>query len=225
MHDSLNGRVIIATGAGGGIGAATAKLLGANGAKVVLTDIIVQTHQVVEDIRSAGDIAQYIEADLSSEDQIKDLIAKTVGAHGRSDGAFNNAGIEQCALPLADLSKDQWDRAIRIDLTAVFLCLKYQIKAMLQTGSGSIVNTASSLGVVALPSAGEYVAAKHGVIGLTRAAATDYGAQGIRVNAVLPGMVKTPIVERISQNPDFQPLLQRLKERHPTGRFAMPEEI
>ena len=222
---SLIGRVIIVTGAAGGIGAATAHLLGAAGAKVVLTDIVPETEDVVEAIRQAGGEACFIEADMAEERQIAALVDKTIDRYGRLDGAFNNAGVEQAALPLAEISTAQWDRVLRIDLTAVFHCLKYEILAMQKSGGGAIVNTASSLGQIAIPAAGEYIAAKHGVIGLTRAAAVDYAAQGIRVNAVLPGMVNTPIVRRISQNPDFQPILARLRDRHPMGRFGEPEEI
>jgi NAD(P)-dependent dehydrogenase (short-subunit alcohol dehydrogenase family) len=141
------------------------------------------------------------------------------------DGAFNNAGLEQCALPLHELSLDQWNRALRIDLTSVFLCVKYQVIAMLKTGGGAIVNTASSLGQVAIANAAEYITAKHGVVGLTRAAAAEYGAKGIRVNAVLPGIVLTPMISRLVADPAFSAFFDKVKERHPLGRFGQPSEI
>src|SRR6202012_5456722 len=131
---------------------------------------------------------------------IQALVEQTVARYGRLDGAFNNAGLEQCAVPLHELTTEQWERAIRVDLTSVFWCIKYQVLAMLESGGGAIVNTASSLGQVAIQNAGEYIAAKHGVIGLTRAAAADYGARGIRVNAVLPGIIKTPMISRLTED-------------------------
>ena len=152
-------------------------------------------------------------------------MAKAVSHFGRLDGAFNNAGIARKNKPLDELTLEEWDRAIRIDLTAVFLCIKYQVKAMLGTGGGAIVNTASSLGQVAIPCASEYVAAKHGVVGLTRAAGADYGARGIRVNAVLPGIIKTPLIERLMGEPSFAALKDRLIARHPMGRFGEPSEV
>ena len=150
---------------------------------------------------------------------------RTVALYGRLDGAFNNAGLEQCGRPLHELTTEQWERAIRVDLTSVFWCLKYQVIAMLATGGGAIVNTASSLGQVAIPNAAEYIASKHGVIGLTRAAAADYGARGIRVNAVLPGIIKTPMITRLTQDARFKSMFDKAKERHPIGRFGEPAEI
>ena len=153
------------------------------------------------------------------------LTGHAIKTYGRLDGAYNNAGVEQCALPLHQLTLEQWDRAIRIDLTSVFLCIKYQVIAMLRTGGGAIVNTASSLGQVAIPNASEYIAAKHGVVGLTRAAAAEYGRQGIRVNAVLPGIVLTPMISRLVADPQFSAFFDKVRERHPIGRFGQPNEI
>ena len=141
------------------------------------------------------------------------------------DGAFNNAGLEQCALPLHELTTEQWERALRVDLTSVFWCIKYQVLAMMKTGGGSIVNTASSLGQVAIQNASEYITAKHGVIGLTRAAAADYGSKGIRVNAVLPGIIRTPMISRLTEDERFSAFFEKLKDRHPIGRFGEPAEI
>jgi NAD(P)-dependent dehydrogenase (short-subunit alcohol dehydrogenase family) len=152
-------------------------------------------------------------------------VEKTVSAYGRLDGAFNNAGLEQCALPLHELTTEQWERALRVDLTSVFWCLKYQVLAMLATGGGAIVNTASSLGQVAIPNASEYITAKHGVVGLTRAAAAEYGARGIRVNAVLPGIIRTPMIARLTEDARFSAFFDKLKDRHPIGRFGEPSEI
>lgn len=193
----LEKRTVIVTGAAGGIGAATAKVLAQAGANVVVTDIGSAGEHVAKEIESDGGTAVFIPADLTVEAEVESLVARTVERFGRLDGAFNNAGVEQCATPLHELTAEQWERAVQVDLTGVFYCLKHQIAAMLETGGGSIVNTASSLAQVAIPNASEYVAAKHGVLGLTRAAAADYGQRSIRVNAVLPGITETPMVARL----------------------------
>jgi NAD(P)-dependent dehydrogenase (short-subunit alcohol dehydrogenase family) len=216
MTDSLKGKTIIVTGAGGGIGCAASLVLAHAGATVVVSDIAEEgARATVEAVHRAG----------GKEDEVRALVERTVSEHGRLDGAFNNAGLEQCAVPLHELTTAQWDRAIRVDLTSVFWCLKYQVIAMLKSGGGAIVNTASSLGQVAIQNASEYVAAKHGVIGLTRAAAAEYGSQGIRVNAVLPGIIKTPMISRLTEDARFSAFFEKLKDRHPIGRFGEPAEI
>ena len=226
MSKPLEGRTVIVTGAGGGIGRASSIVLADAGAHVIVTDIAVEAGEsTIEAVRAAGGSGSYVRADLASEEEIKALVDHAVGTTGRLDGAFNNAGVEQCAKPLHELSLEQWERAIRIDLTSVFLCIKYQVMAMLKTGSGAIVNTASSLGEVAIQNASEYIAAKHGVVGLTRAAAAEYGARGVRVNAVLPGIVRTPMIARLSEEPAFSGFFAKLKDRHPIGRFGEPAEI
>lgn len=222
----LDGKVIVVTGAGGGIGHAASLVLADAGAKVVVTDVVNEAGLATTDaIRKRGGTAHFIKADLGVEAEIKSLIEQAVGIYGRLDGAFNNAGVEQCARPLHELTTEQWNRAIQIDLTSVFWCLKYEIQAMLTGGGGAIVNTASSLGQVAIANASEYVAAKHGVMGLTRAAAADYGALGIRINAVLPGIIMTPMISRLVGDAKFAVLFEKLKERHPIGRFGDPAEI
>ena len=226
MTGILNEKAVIVTGAGGGIGRAACIVLASAGAKIVATDIAEDTGlRTVDAVREAGGDAMFIKADLAVEGDVRALVERTVAAHGRLDGAFNNAGLEQCALPLHELTTEQWERAIRVDLTSVFWCLKYEVLAMLQTGGGAIVNTASSLGQVAIQNAAEYIAGKHGVIGLTRAAAADYGARGIRVNAVLPGIIKTPMISRLTQDARFSAFFDKLKDRHTIGRFGEPAEI
>jgi len=226
MARPLENRTVIVTGAGGGIGHGASLVLADAGAYIVVTDVVTETGEATAAaIRKAGGQATFVKADLAIEKDIERLVAEAVAIHGRLYGAFNNAGVEQCAKPLHELTTEQWDRAIRIDLTSVFWCIKYQVLAMLKTGGGSIVNTASSLGQVAIKNASEYVAAKHGVVGLTRAAAADYGALGVRVNAVLPGIVRTPLIARLTQDPGFSAMFDRLRERHPIGRFGEPAEI
>ena len=222
----LGGKAIIVTGAGGGIGRAACSVLAAAGARLVVSDVAQEAgEETTRIVTSEGGEAVFVAADLASEEAIARLVAKTVEVYGRLDGAFNNAGVEQRNKPLADLTLAEWQRAIDIDLTAVFLCIKHQVKAMLETGGGSIVNTASSLGQVGLAGASEYCAAKHGVIGLTRAAGADYGPHGIRVNAVLPGITRTPMIARLSKDPQLSAVFDRLRSRHSMGRFGEPSEI
>src|SRR5580692_3209041 len=226
MAGILQGKSLIVTGAGGGIGRAACQVLSAAGARVLVTDINEEAGEgTVEAVLANGGTAAFVKADLARESDVQALVAKAVSTYGRLDGAFNNAGLEQCSIPLHELTTEQWERAIRVDLTSVFWCLKYQVLAMLPTGGGAIVNTASSLGQVAIQNASEYITAKHGVVGLTRAAAAEYGAQGIRVNAVLPGIIRTPMIARLTEDARFSAFFDRLKERHPIGRFGDPSEI
>lgn len=226
MSANLDGKVIIVTGAGGGIGRASCEVLAASGARLIVSDVSLETgRETAEMVKRGGGAAEFVAADLASEDAIRALTASATDIYGRLDGAFNNAGVEQCNVPLADLTLAQWERAIRIDLTAVFLCIKYQVPAMLTSGGGAIVNTASSLGQVGLANASEYVSAKHGVVGLTRAAGADYGAKGVRVNAILPGITRTPMIERLSGDPALAQVFDSLRARHSMHRFGEPREI
>lgn len=226
MTQDLAGKTLLVTGAGGGIGRATCVVLAQAGANVVATDISAEAGEATVDaVRDAGGTVTFLRADIAQETDVAALVQQVVTRFGRLDGAFNNAGVEQSGTPLHELTLERWEHAIRIDLSSVFLCLKHQVIAMLATGGGSIVNTASSLGQIAIPNASEYVAAKHGVIGLTRAAAVEYGSRGIRVNAVLPGIVNTPMISRLAEDPAFVALFNVLRARHPVGRFADPKEI
>jgi NAD(P)-dependent dehydrogenase (short-subunit alcohol dehydrogenase family) len=222
----LQDKVILVTGGGGGIGRASCHVLAEAGARLVVSDVNVESgEETAKAVREAGGDATFAAADLGSERAVEALVATVVATYGRIDGAFNNAGVEQRNKPLADLTLLEWQRAIDIDLTAVFLCVKHQVRAMLKTGGGSIVNTASSLGQVGLAGASEYCAAKHGVIGLTRAAAADYGPGNIRINAVLPGITLTPMIARLSEDPQLAGHFELLRARHAIGRFGEPKEI
>lgn len=226
MKGGLEGKVVIVTGAGGGIGAASCRIFADAGARLVISDISeAVAAPTLESVRARGGEAIAIAADVGSESSVSKLVDSTVEAFGRLDGAFNNAGVEQQNTALTELNLDQWERCLRIDLTGVFLCLKHQIPAMLKTGGGAIVNTSSGLGKLAIPHAVEYIAAKHGVLGVTRAAAVEYGARGIRINAILPGITLTPLIARLSQDPNLAAFFEQLKSRHPINRFAEPEEI
>jgi NAD(P)-dependent dehydrogenase (short-subunit alcohol dehydrogenase family) len=226
MNKELDGRVVIVTGAGGGIGRAASLSLAAAGAKVVVSDRDAKNGaETVELVAAQGGTASFIETDVANEDSVAGMVEKVLTTYGRLDGAFNNAGIAQSHKVLHEISLEEWQRVIDVDLTGVFLCMKYEIEAMLKHGGGAIVNTASVLGVVGMPVAGDYTAAKHGVIGLTKAAAVDYGTRGVRVNAVLPGLIMTPIVVEALRAPAYAAHFDEIKAKHLVGRPGQPEEV
>lgn len=222
----LDGKAVIVTGAGGGIGRATCGVLANAGARLMLSDVNADAgHETLEAVRAQGGTAEFFAADLASEDAIRALVEACETTYGSVDGAFNNAAVEQRNKPLTELTLAEWELALRIDLTAVFLCIKHQIKAMQRGNGGAIVNTSSSLGQVAIPNACEYVTAKHGLVGLTRAASAEVGQQGIRINAVLPGITRTPMIARLSEDPALAGFFDHLRQRHTMGRFGEPDEI
>lgn len=222
----LNDKVILLTGAGGGIGQASAVVFAKAGARLALTDINVEHgHATLAMLKEIGAGAVFIKADLSQESEVAALVGQTIKQFGRLDGAFNNAGVAQHGVALHELTSAQWLQTIQIDLTATFLCLKYEIKVMLECGHGAIVNAASGLGARAIQNAADYIAAKHGVIGLTRAAAVEYASRGIRINAVMPGVIETPMVKQLAENSSFEKFMGALKARHPIGRFGHAHEV
>lgn len=216
----LDNKVVIVTGALGGLGAAATLELLAAGARVVATDITAANQQALD---QWGAHASFFRADLAQEDQVAALIAHTLERYGRLDGAFNNAGVEQHGKPLTELNAAEWDRVIRINLNSIFYCLKHQIPAM--KSGGSIVTTSSILGQVAIQNAAEYIASKHAVIGVTKAAAIECAARGIRVNAILPGVVNTPLFKRQFDNPAAKPMVDAVRHSIPMQRFAEPHEV
>lgn len=225
MTDLLE-RNIIVTGASGGIGRAAALAFSAAGARVILLDRDVAGLQdIAQIIETRGGQSHSIACDITDEAAVEAAVGQVVDRFGALHGAFNNAGVEQSNLPLHEISAEAWSRIIGIDLTGVFYCMKHQVRAMLQSGGGAIVNTASALGAVAIASASDYIAAKHGVVGLTKGAAVDYGPSNIRVNAILPGVIETPMIIRAGQDPNFAKQFQALRDRHPIGRLGQPEEI
>jgi len=161
--------------------------------------------------------------DVTSSSDVQTALRQTVEAFGRLDFAFNNAGIEQAPTPLADITEDQWQRVLDIDLRGVFLCMKYEIPLVLAAGGGAIINTSSGAGVKGFAGGGAYGAAKHGVIGLTRCAALDYAAANVRINAICPGIIETPMMDRFSGGtPEGR---ERVIGQEPVGRMGRPEEI
>ncbi|NLR72001.1 glucose 1-dehydrogenase [Novosphingobium sp. ERN07] len=223
---SLQGKVAIVTGAGVGMGAATARLLAARGASVVVSDINAQTAaQTVETIRSAGGTAHAVRTDVADEAQVEALVAETVATFGKLDCAVNNAAITPDVLPIHEADMAVFDKVLNVDLRSVMLCMKYEIRQILAQGtSGSIVNIGSVSSVRPQPNNAAYVAAKHGVIGLTKTGSLEYAGRGIRVNAVLPGAIDTPMLRGALETTgfteaDFAPALSLF------GRFGKPEEV
>jgi NAD(P)-dependent dehydrogenase (short-subunit alcohol dehydrogenase family) len=217
---SLVGKVAIVTGAGSGIGRASARLLAERGAIVVVADVA--EDQGIETAKLIGDRSKFIAADITDQGSIADLVKATISAFGRLDIAHNNAAIYVTGPNIADTDKETWDRVLAINLTGMFLAMREEIPAMLENGGGSIINMSSAAGLTAQPGQPGYVPAKHGVIGLTKAAAVEYSGRGIRVNAVLPGPTRTPMTQRLIEgNPD---LLTILNAAIPMRRLGEPEE-
>lgn len=218
-------RVALVTGAGSGIGRSIALAFGREGARVVAADILVEGgEETVRLVKEAGGEAIFVKTDVSSAAEVEALIDRTLESYGRLDYACNNAGIEGVLALTADYPEEIWRRVLDINLTGVWLCMKNEILQMLKQGGGAIVNMSSILGLVGYANASAYVAAKHGLIGLTKTAAIEYATQGIRVNAVCPAFIETPMLKRagLLDNPEFY---RAVVELHPVKRLGTPEEV
>ena len=224
MTKELQDKVAIITGGTSGIGRDTAVLFAQHGAKVVVAGRRqAEGEETVKQVRAAGGDGIFVKTDVAKGGDVEALVKKTVEKFGRVDTAFNNAGIEGAWVPLTDQTEADWDNLTDINLKGVWLCLKYEIQQMLKQGKGgTIVNMSSVAGLMGAAGAGPYCASKHGVIGLTRAAALECAHQKIRVNAVCPAVIETPMGERLFGAPEAR---QWALSKHPIGRFGKPMEI
>lgn len=223
----LDGKVALVTGAGSGIGRATALAFAQEDARVVVSDVAVEDGSKTADlIKNADGDATFVEADVSQADDVEMLIRCAIESYGQLDCAFNNAGIEGQMKPMVDYSEEEWQRVLNINLTGVWLCMKHEIPQMLEQKKAAIVNNASILGVVGFANTAAYTASKHGILGLTKTAALEYAAQGLRVNAVCPGFIRTPMVmERGVEAGEDAETREEIASLHPLGRMGKPEEI
>ena len=220
----LDGKTVIVTGAGKGIGAASAICAASEGARVVLAGTTLEAlENVAEEISAKGGEAAVYRVDVSAAADVQALVDYVIERYGRLDGAYNNAGIDGPLAPTADYPEDEFDRVIAVNLKGVWNCLRFQIPAMLDSGGGAIVNCCSALGEVGQYQMPAYCASKAGVLGLTRTAALDYGQQGIRVNAISPGVVETPMMTAMMER--IPGLREQLLNSEPIGRLGRSEEI
>jgi NAD(P)-dependent dehydrogenase (short-subunit alcohol dehydrogenase family) len=219
----FDGKVALVTGASSGIGRSTAILYAKYGAHVVVSDVDAHGgEETVEMINQAEGKAIFVRTDVSKFDECQSLVQQTMDRFGRLDFACNNAGIGGESNPVAEMSEEAWNRVISINLSGVFYCMHHEIKAMLQNGGGSIVNMSSILGQVGFAGSSAYVSTKHGILGLTRTAALEYSKAGVRVNAVGPAFIVTPMIQGITADPNVEKMLVAA---HPIGRLGQPEEV
>ena len=223
MAPAAKQKTAFVTGASSGIGRATAMAFAARGYATALADMNEAGGRETENrIRTAGGECIFIPCNVVDDASVKSAVEQAVAAYGRLDAAFNAAGIDgESGKFTADCSVDNWHRVIAIDLTGVWHCMRHQIPQMLKQGGGAIVNCASTAGLRGVPTCGAYAAAKHGVVGLTQSAALEYASQGIRINAVCPGMINTPM----TQSAGMKDLIATLAAQSPLGRIGQPEEI
>ncbi len=221
----LTNKVILVTGGSTGIGRATAKVLGTEGATVIIADVQDQEGATtVEMVNDSGGKAEYHHVDVSDYEQVRALVTHVAESHGSLDGAFNNAGIEGPTAKILDVPVEAWERVIRVNLTGVFICMKCEIEQMVkQDSGGSIVSTSSAAGLIGIPGAASYNASKHGVIGLTKTIALEYASKKVRANAVCPGFIETPMLDRVTDA--SVKIRDQLIGAVPMRRVAQPSEI
>jgi NAD(P)-dependent dehydrogenase (short-subunit alcohol dehydrogenase family) len=224
MNISFDNKVALVTGAGSGLGLATAKAFAESGAAVVLADTNEETaRSAAKELSARGHKALAIKCDVADDAQVEAMVEQTVVAFGRLDAAYNNAGVQNVIAEAAEASREDFDRVIGINLRGVWSCMKFELRQMLKQGSGAIVNCSSIGGLVGGAKRGTYQASKHGVLGLTKSAALDYAARGIRINAVCPGIIHTAMLDKMMKT-QADALNAMLKDV-PIGRLGRPEEI
>lgn len=222
MDYELKDKIVLITGAAQGIGLTTAQEFAKAGAVTIMADIK-KPEQEAAALTSGGYRALAIQCDVSKEQDVKNMMEEILKTYGRLDAAFNNAGIQTPQRPMAEITNDEFDHTVAVDLKGVWNCMQYEIPQMLKQGGGCIVNTSSQGGVTGFPGQAAYIACKHAVIGLTRTAAIDYADKGIRINAVCPGCILTPMAaDIIKRNPA---MAEEFNKMIPQGRLGQPEEI
>ena len=220
----FEGKVAFVTGGGAGIGRTTAIAFAREGASVVVADLSEDSaNETVRMIEALGAHALAVKCDVSKSEDVKAALDRTIEAFKRLDFAFNNAGCEQPLSYTPDVTNEVWKRIVDVNLGGIFQCMKYEIPLMLKNGGGAIVNTSSGAGVVGIRGQAAYCAAKHGVIGLTKSAALEYAKEGVRINAVCPGCIDTPMMDRFTGGTDEG--RQRVMAQEPVGRLGTPQEI
>ena len=222
MKDCFKNKVVLITGAAQGIGLATAQEFARVGANVIMADVVDMSEQIEELTKSGYSATPYI-CDVSKENQVQKMVKDIVEKFGSLDCAFNNAGVQTPQRPMAEITFEEFNKTIDVDFRGVWNCMKYEIEQMLKQNGGAIVNTSSQGGVTGFPGQAAYIACKHAVIGLTRTAAIDYASKGIRINAVLPGVILTPMAkDLVKRNPEIE---KELLRDIPKGRMGEPYEI
>jgi NAD(P)-dependent dehydrogenase (short-subunit alcohol dehydrogenase family) len=222
METAFKNKVAIITGGSSGIGRATALAFAKKGAKIVIVDWH-ESPETMESLTNLGAEAIFIKCDVSKSADVKAMVKKTIATFGQLDYAFNNAGIEGDSAPTADCTEENWDKTIAINLKGIWLCMKHEIPEMLRQGKGTIVNCSSVAGLVGFEGLPAYVASKHGIIGLTKTAALEYAGQGIRMNTVCPGVIQTPMMDRLTGKK--KEAIEQFTALEPVGRMGQPEEI
>lgn len=223
-NGSFAGKVAFVTGAGSGIGRAAAVALAREGARVVVADVSEQNvRETARRIEEAGGRALAVACDVTRSEDVKAALDATIETFGRLDVAFNNAGVENEVKAMADVTEEEWDRIVAINLRGVFLCMKYEIPLMLEQGGGAIVNTSSGAGVKGFPGGAAYHASKHGVVGLTRSAALEYAPRGVRINAICLGTIETAMVTEMIAKGELD--VPEAVANQPIGRLGRPDEI
>jgi NAD(P)-dependent dehydrogenase (short-subunit alcohol dehydrogenase family) len=220
-NDRFTGKVVFITGAASGSGRAAALAFAAEGARITILDRSTDAlEQVRTSVKNAGAEVMAITCDVSSPEQVEAAVKQVVDRFGRLDVAFNNAGVENKAAPVHEIDLAEWDRILGINLRGTFVCMKHELEQMVKQGGGVVVNTSSGAGIRGVAGGAAYAASKHAIIGLTRSAALDYAKQNIRVNAVLPGNIETPMMDRFTGGD-----IQKAIDLEPVGRLGKPEEI